>query len=76
MRVDAGIARGASQVLVFPVGNVLVGPRIAILLGEAKVDDVNQISFFSEAPRNEKSITKIKSYSNRMWTAVCIVADR
>ena len=50
MSVDAGVARGPRQVLVFPVGNVLVGPSVAILFGEAEVDDVNQISLFSEAP--------------------------
>ena len=30
--VDAGVPGGPSQVLVFPVGNVLVSPRVSVLL--------------------------------------------
>lgn len=41
MSVDAGVARGASQVLVFPVRNVLVGSGVSILLRETEVDDVH-----------------------------------
>ena len=41
MSVDAGVARGASQVLVFPVRNVLVGSGVAVLLRQPEVDDVN-----------------------------------
>ena len=30
--VDAGVPGGAGQVLVFPVGDVLVSPRVSVLL--------------------------------------------
>ena len=39
--VDRRVARGARQVFVLAVGDVDVGARVAVLLGEAKVDDVD-----------------------------------
>jgi hypothetical protein len=47
MSVDACVARGAREVLVFPVGNVLVRPRVPVLLGQAEVDDVDQVPLLS-----------------------------
>ena len=39
MGIDTGIASRASEVLVFSVRDVLLGPGIPILLGQAKVND-------------------------------------
>lgn len=41
--VDGGVARRAGQVLVLPVGDVLVRARVAVALGEAEVDDVHRV---------------------------------
>ena len=49
MSVDAGVTRRSGQVLVFPVRYVLVRARISILLGEAEVDDVNEVALLAEA---------------------------
>ena len=49
MRVDRGIARRARQVLVFPVRYVLMCARIAILLREAKINNIHEIAFPAEA---------------------------
>lgn len=38
--VDRGITGCASQVLVFPIRDVLVGPGIPVLLGQTKINDV------------------------------------
>jgi hypothetical protein len=48
--VDAGVARRPRQVLVLPVGDVLVGPRITVLLRQAKVNDVDQVALLTQAP--------------------------
>lgn len=47
--VDGGVACRASQVLVLPVGDVLVRAGIAVLLGQAKVNDVHQVTLLAEA---------------------------
>lgn len=39
--VDRGITGSSGQVLVLTVGDVLMGARIAILLGKAEIDNVN-----------------------------------
>ena len=54
MRVDAHVARGARQALVLPVGNVLVGLRVNVLLGQAKVDDVDDVLGLAGLPADEK----------------------
>ena len=41
MCVDTGVARRARQIFVFSVRYVLLCPRIAVLLGKAKIDDVH-----------------------------------
>lgn len=38
--VDRSITSCASQILVFPVRYVLVGPGISVLLGQTKINDV------------------------------------
>ena len=48
MGVDGGIAGSASQVLVFPVGDVLVGAGVPVFLGQAKVDDVHQVALLPQ----------------------------
>ena len=49
MCVDAGVARRAGEVLVFPVRYVLVCARVAVLLGQAEVDDVDEVALLAEA---------------------------
>lgn len=46
--VDGGVAGGASQVLVLPVGNVLVGASVSVFLGQAEVDDVHQVALLAQ----------------------------
>ena len=41
VRVDRGITGGSGQVFVLAVGDVLVGAGIAVLLGKAEIDDVD-----------------------------------
>lgn len=47
--VDGGVAGGAGEVLVLAVGNVLVGAGVAVLLGQAEVDDVDQVALLAQA---------------------------
>ena len=49
MCINTGISCCASEILVFPVWYVLMRPCISILLGQTKVDDIDEISFFAEA---------------------------
>ena len=46
--VDGGVAGGAGQVLVLAVRDVLVRSGVAVLLGEAEVDDVHQVALLTE----------------------------
>lgn len=41
MRVDAHVSRSATETLAFPVGNVLLGLWISVLLGHTKIDNVD-----------------------------------
>jgi hypothetical protein len=43
VRVDACVAGGAGEVFVFAVRDVLVAPRVPVLLGEPEVDDVHHV---------------------------------
>lgn len=47
--VDGGVAGSAGQVLVFPVGDVLVRAGVPVLLGQAEVDDVHQVALLPQA---------------------------
>lgn len=47
--VDGGVAGGAGQVLVLAVGDVLVRAGVAVLLGQAEVDDVDQVALLAQA---------------------------
>lgn len=49
MGVDGGVASSASQVFVFAVRDVLVGASISVLLGQAKVNDVNKVALLPQA---------------------------
>lgn len=49
MCVNGGVAGGACQVLVLAVGDVLVCACVTIFLGQAKVDDVDEISLLAQA---------------------------
>ena len=46
--VDAGVARGPGQVLVLPVGDVLVGARVAELLGQPEVYHIHEVALLAE----------------------------
>ena len=48
MRVNTGVSRCAGQVLVLPVGYVLVRVDVPVLLGQAKVDDVDQVALLTQ----------------------------
>ena len=48
VRVDGGVASGAGQILVLAVRNVLMGARVAELLGQTKVDDVDEVALLGE----------------------------
>lgn len=48
MGVDRGVAGGASKVLILTVGDVLVRSGITVFLGQAKVDDVDQVALLAE----------------------------
>ena len=47
--VDGGVACGARQVLVLAVGDVLMCAGVAVLLGQAEVDDVDQVALLAQA---------------------------
>lgn len=47
--VDGGVAGRAGQVLVFPVGDVLVGAGVPVLLGQPEVDDVHQVALLPQS---------------------------
>ena len=49
VRVDGGVAGRACQVLVLAVGDVLVGARVAVLLGQAEVDYVHEVALLGQA---------------------------
>ena len=48
MCVDTGVARRARQIFVFSVRYVLLCACIAVLFGQAKVDDVHQVALLSQ----------------------------
>ena len=47
--VDGGVAGGASEVLILAVGDVLVRSGVAVFLGQAKVDDVDQVALLAKS---------------------------
>lgn len=49
MRVDGRIPGGTGKVLVLSVGDMEMGLRVAIFLGETKVDDVNLVAPLADA---------------------------
>ena len=49
MRVNRGVSGGAGEVLVLAVGDVLQCARVAILLSQPEVDNVDQIPLFAQA---------------------------
>lgn len=48
MCVYRGVARCARQILVLPVRDVLVCAGITVLFGQAKVNDVDQVSLLAQ----------------------------
>lgn len=48
MCVDGGIACRPCEVLVLSIGDMLVGAGIPVLLGQTKVNDVDQVAFLSQ----------------------------
>lgn len=49
MSVDGGVARRACQVFVLPVRDVAVRARVPELLGQAKVNDVDEVAALAQA---------------------------
>ena len=54
MRVNAHVARGARQTLVFPIRDVLVRLRVDVLLREAEVDDVDRLLSLVRLPPDQE----------------------
>lgn len=54
--VDGSVSRGTSQVLVLPVGDVLVTAGVSVLFCEAKVNDVDQVALLSQTPAKKDHI--------------------
>lgn len=48
MGVDGGVAGGACEVLILAVGDVLVRSGVTVFLGQAKVDDVDQVALLAQ----------------------------
>lgn len=48
MCVNGGVASSASQVFILPVWNVLMRTSITVLLGQAKVYDVDKIALLAK----------------------------
>lgn len=48
MSVDGSVASCARQVFILPVGDVLVCSGIPVLLGQAEVNDVDQVALFAQ----------------------------
>ena len=49
MCVYGGVAGGASQVLVLAVGDVLMCAGVTVFLGQAEVDDVDQVALLAQS---------------------------
>ena len=47
--IDGGVASSTGQVLVLSVGDVKVGLRVPVLLGETKIDDINLVATLSDS---------------------------
>ena len=54
--VDGGVAGGSGEVLVLAVGDVLVGAGVAVLLGQAEVDDVDQVALL---PQTHEEVVRL-----------------
>ena len=50
MCVDGRVSRGSREILVLSVRDVLVAAGVAVLLGQTKVDDVDQVALLPQAP--------------------------
>lgn len=49
MRVEGGVPRGTRQVFVLSVRYVYVRPLVDVALGQAEVDDVDEVALLAEA---------------------------
>ena len=49
MCINTSISCRSSEIFVFPVWYMLMGPSISVLLCQTKVNDVDKISFLAEA---------------------------
>lgn len=56
MCVDTHVPSGARQGLALAVRDVLLGLRVAVLLGHTKVDDVNDVGGFGRGAANEEVV--------------------
>lgn len=48
MSINGGIASSASQVLILAIGNMLMCTGIPVLLGQAEINNVDQIAFLAK----------------------------
>ena len=56
VRVDRRVARRPRQVLVLAVRDVLVAPRVPVLLGQAEIDDVDNVLPF---PQPDQEVVRL-----------------
>jgi len=49
VRVNAGVARCACEVLVLPISDMFVRLGVAVPLGKTKIDDVDLVAAFAQA---------------------------
>jgi hypothetical protein len=56
MGVDTHVARRSGKRLTFPVRNVLLRLGIAVLLGHAEVDDVDDVSALGAGAANKEVV--------------------
>ena len=63
MCVDRSVARSAREILVLAVRDVLVRARVAILLGEAEINDVNHVLALAQADQEAATGRRVRSES-------------
>jgi hypothetical protein len=56
MGVDTHVTSGTGERLAFPVGNVLLGLRVTVLLCHTKVDDVDDIGALRARAADEEVV--------------------
>ncbi|KAG5462983.1 MAG: hypothetical protein BJ554DRAFT_2541 [Olpidium bornovanus] len=56
VRVYAHVPRSSAETFALPVGDMLFGLRVAILLGHAKVNDMNKVGVVAARPAHKEVV--------------------